>query len=80
MGVLPLSLEGDPAAAPAVGDELEVPGHPEGLEPGRVLEIRNLTRGNPWAAAHDLTADDIAIIRAGGLLGRLAAIPRGDAR
>ncbi len=82
-GVLPLRLA---RAADydrlSSGDELELPTLPEGLEPGRPLVVRNLTRGTQIVAVHDLSAREIAIARAGGLLPFIAGeahAPRRDA-
>jgi len=62
----------------AAGDELELPTVPHGLEPGRPLVLRNLTRGTQFDVRHDLDARAIAIARAGGLL-RFAAGFRAEA-
>ncbi|HEY2956210.1 MAG TPA: aconitase family protein [Candidatus Eisenbacteria bacterium] len=61
----------------AAGDELELPTLPHGLEPGRPLVLRNLTRGTQFDVRHDLDARGIAIARAGGLL-RFAAQYRAE--
>ena len=77
-GVLPLGI--DAGAAPGRlerGDELELPGMPESLVPGRPLTARNLTRGTHLTLAHDLSARDIAILRAGGLLSFVVGHARG---
>jgi aconitate hydratase len=68
-GVLPLRLrlESDYHAL-AAGDELEIPGLPETLEPGKPLVVRNLTRASQHTLPHDLGAREIELIRAGGLL------------
>ncbi len=68
-GVLPLRFT-RPADFERLGsgDELELPTLPEGLEPGRALVVRNLTRGTQFIVAHDLGAREIAVVRAGGLL------------
>jgi aconitate hydratase len=70
-GVLPLLLasDGDYENLEA-GDELEIPGLPEALEPDRPLVVRNLTRGSQFAVQHRLDARELEIVRAGGLLGR----------
>jgi hypothetical protein len=62
----------------AAGDELELPTLPHGLDPGRPLVVRNLTRGTQLDVRHELDARAIAIIRSGGLL-RYAAAFRGQA-
>lgn len=73
-GVLPLRF-----AVPAhrrdigVGDELEIPGLPEGLEPGFPLVVRNLTRGTQFTVKHDLNSREVSTVLAGGLLGRALA-------
>ena len=77
-GVLPLVLAspGDGVEL-KTGDELEITGLPEGLEPGRPLVIRNLTRAMQVIVNHDLDARAIEIVRAGGLLALVrAAAPR----
>ena len=50
------------------GDELELPGLPEALVPGHPLTARNLTRGTHLTLGHDLSAREIAVLRAGGSL------------
>ena len=68
-GILPLRLahEADLRAIEP-GDELEIPGLPEALAPGKPLVVRNLTRGSQYTPQHDLAPRDIAILEAGGLL------------
>lgn len=58
---------------PRQGDELEIPGLPEVLEPNRPLSVRNLTRGAQFTLHHDLSFREIEMVRAGGLLGTIAA-------
>jgi aconitate hydratase len=50
------------------GDELEIPGLPGALEPGKPLTVRNLTRGSQYTVAHRLDVRGIDWLRAGGLL------------
>ncbi|MEK7330366.1 MAG: aconitate hydratase, partial [Candidatus Eisenbacteria bacterium] len=71
-GVLALRFAGgtDPDG-PRQGDELEIPGLPEVLEPNRPLAVRDLTRGAQFTLHHDLTLREIEMVRAGGLLGVL---------
>lgn len=57
----------------AAGDELELPTLPHGLDPGRPLVVRNLTRGTQLDVRHDLDARAIAIAKSGGLLRYAAA-------
>jgi aconitate hydratase len=73
-GILPLAfaMPGD-AHEIAAGDELEIPGLPEGLEPRKPLVIRDLTRGTQVLARHDLGVRELEMIRAGGLLAALRA-------
>lgn len=73
-GILPLAfaMPGD-AHEIAAGDELEIPGLPEGLEPRKPLVIRDLTRGTQVLARHDLGARELEMIRAGGLLATMRA-------
>jgi aconitate hydratase len=65
-GVLPLVLERDPhGAILREGDELELPGLPGALEPGKPLTVRNLTRGSQCTVAHRLELRAIERLRAG---------------
>ena len=68
-GVLPLRflVETDRTAI-RDGDELEIPGLPEALEPNKPLVARNLTQGAQYTFHHDLSPGDIAVVRAGGLM------------
>jgi aconitate hydratase len=68
-GVLPLSF-GRPVDldAFAAGEEIELPTLPHGLEPGRPVAVRNLTRGTQLDVRHDLDGRAVAIARGGGLL------------
>ena len=50
------------------GDELEIPDLPDGLEPGKPLVVRNLTQGAQYTLHHDLDAEGVREVRAGGLL------------
>jgi len=50
------------------GDELEISDLPEGLEAGKPLVVRNLTRGAQYALHHDLDTAGMEVLRAGGLL------------
>jgi aconitate hydratase len=73
-GGLPLTFANEAAfAALHVGDELEVPTLPEGLEPHRPLVVRNLTQGTQLALRHDLSAREIAVVLVGGLMGGVRA-------
>jgi aconitase A len=73
-GVLPLTFaRATDLEAVAPGDELELPTLPHGLEPGRPLVVRNLTRGTQMDVRHDLDARAVAIARGGGLLRYAAA-------
>jgi aconitate hydratase len=68
-GVLPLRLRSDADHAElATGDELEIPDLPEGLETGKPLVLRDLTRGSQLALDHDLEPREVELVRAGGLL------------
>jgi aconitate hydratase len=60
-----------------VGDELEIPDLPEGLEPGKPLVVRDLTRGAPCTVHHDLDESGVMELRAGGLLAALRGRRRG---
>jgi aconitate hydratase len=75
-GVLPLEFvnEGD-ARAVAAGDELEIPGLPEALAPGRALVVRNLTQGTQYTVRHPLAARDVDRLAVGGLLAALRPAP-----
>jgi aconitate hydratase len=68
-GVMPLLLKrhAEPGTLER-GDELELPGLPEALVPGHPLTARNLTRGTHLTLGHDLSAREIAVLRAGGSL------------
>ena len=71
-GVLALRFGGDADAAMiGVGDELEIPDLPEGLEQGKPLVVRNLTRGLQLTVHHDLDEQEVASVRRGGLLATL---------
>jgi aconitate hydratase len=73
-GILALRFapDSDPAGFDA-GDELEIPGLPEVLEPNRPVALRDLTHGGQITLHHDMTAREIEMARAGGLL----AVTRG---
>ena len=71
-GVLTLRFaRGEEQEGPRVGDELEIPGLPEVLEPNRPLTVRDLSRGAQFALHHDLTRRQIEMVRAGGLIGMI---------
>jgi len=73
-GILPLAFaSATDRTGVAAGDELEIPDLPEGLEPGRPLVVRNLTRGAQLTLRHDLDAREIETVRAGGVLRVIAA-------
>ena len=73
VGVLPLAFAvPEDYEALAQGDELEIPGLPESLEPEKPLVVRNLSQGTQYAVRHDLPPREIALLRAGGLLRDLA--------
>ena len=75
-GVIPFTVA---AEGPRRGDELEVAGLPEALAPGHPLDARDLTRGGHLGLAHDLSAREVAIVRAGGLAVFAArSRPRGE--
>lgn len=68
-GVLPLRFaRAADLDAFAAGDELELATLPHGLEPGRSLVVRNLTRGTQLDIRHDLDARDVVIAKSGGML------------
>jgi len=72
-GVLALRFAGRPdTEAPSEGDELEIPGLPDVLEPNRPLAVRDLTSGAQLSFHHDLGQREIEMVRAGGLVGALA--------
>jgi aconitate hydratase len=71
-GVLTLRAAAADLDGMRAGDELEIPGLPEVLEPNRPAAIRNLTRGAQAIVHHDLTAAEIAMVRAGGRLRMLS--------
>ncbi|HET9328700.1 MAG TPA: aconitase family protein [Candidatus Eisenbacteria bacterium] len=71
-GLLALRFVGDEDAAMiGLGDELEIPDLPEGLEQGKPLVVRNLTRGLQVTVHHDLDEQEVAAVRRGGLLATL---------
>jgi aconitate hydratase len=71
-GVLALRFGTDrDAETVGAGDELEIPDLPEGLEPGKPLVVRNLTRGSSCTTYHDLDEDGAREVRAGGTLAAL---------
>jgi aconitate hydratase len=75
-GVIPFVVAAD---GPRQGDEVEVAGLPEALIPGHPVAARNLTRGVHLSLAHDLSAREIAILRAGGLTAfAVQSRPRGE--
>jgi aconitate hydratase len=75
-GVIPFTI---PADGPRRGDEVEVAGLPEALVPGHPIAGRDLTRGVHLSLAHDLSAREIAILQAGGLVAFAARSgPRGQ--
>jgi len=71
-GLLALRFGGDADAGTIeLGDELEIPDLPEGLEQGKPLVVRNLTRGLQVAMHHDLNEAEVTAVRRGGLLATL---------
>jgi aconitate hydratase len=62
-GVVPFVIAED---GPRRGHEVEMAGVPEALVPGHPVAGRDLTRGVHLSLAHDLSAREIAIVRAGG--------------
>ncbi|HKQ56422.1 MAG TPA: hypothetical protein VJY35_01025, partial [Candidatus Eisenbacteria bacterium] len=66
-GILPLRSDGHPSRLRR-GDELEIPGLPDGLERNKPLVVRNLTRGTQISLHHGLADREIEIVRTGGLL------------
>ena len=77
-GSLPLSFgRAADLEAFAAGDEVELPTLPHGLEPGRPLVVRNLTRGSQLDVRHELDARAVAVARSGGLLRYAAGLGGG---
>jgi len=71
-GVLPLVFSrARDADSIDPGDEIEIPGLPEALVPGRPLTVRNLTRASSFTLRHMLGEREIAYVRGGGLLAGL---------
>jgi len=77
---LRFAAESDRSAL-GLGDELEIPDLPDGLEEGKPLVVRNLTRGLQLAVHHDLDESEVDEVREGGLLAmvRRPANARGSA-
>jgi aconitate hydratase len=68
-GILPLVFAvPDDTEILSTGDEIEVPGLPETLEPNKPLVVRDLTRGGQVLVHHELGAREIEMVRVGGLL------------
>jgi aconitate hydratase len=65
-GVLPLAVAA--REAPVGGSTIELPGLPTALVPERDLSARDLTRGRMMTLAHERSAREVAMLRAGGLL------------
>jgi aconitate hydratase len=79
-GLLALRFAADlEATMIGLGDELEIPDLPEGLEQGKPLVVRNLTRGLQVTVHHDLDEAEVAVVRGGGLLAGLRREPVGVA-
>lgn len=71
-GILPLVL-GDEvdSAAFTVGDEWLIAGVRDALRSAGTITVRNLTRGTSFPVRHNLTARQVEIVLAGGLLNYL---------
>ena len=67
-GILPLEFGTLDAVAIEPGDELELPGGLEAIEPGAAVTVRNLTRGDQALFTHQLGEYAIAMLRAGGTM------------
>ncbi len=65
-GILPLEYGVRDAAAIEPGDELELPGGLDVIEPGAAVTVRNLTRGAQALFTHRLDEQALATLRAGG--------------
>ena len=80
-GVLPLTLT-DPNDWHhiAQGDVLCLPQVRQALRPGQPLEVQNQTKHATYGATHTLTARQVAIILAGGLLNLLREQHTGSSR
>jgi aconitate hydratase len=75
-GVVPFQLlRAADRAELAAGDEVELAGLPETLEPGGRTLARVLTRGARFHLAHDLDARESALVRLGGWMAAAAAAP-----
>lgn len=72
-GIIPFLFE-DEAAYDGIDllDELEVV-DVMNLAPGESLVVRNLTKGTSFTVGHTLDEEQVAVIKAGGLLKRIAA-------
>ena len=67
-GVLPLVASERDDRGLETGDELEMPGGFEAIEPGIPVTVRDLTRGTQLLLTHPLGPHEVVVLKAGGLL------------
>ncbi len=68
-GILPLTfVDAADYAAVQPGDALELPDARAALASGVLLTVRNLTQDAEYAVTHQLSARQIALVLAGGVL------------
>ncbi|MDP2936698.1 MAG: aconitate hydratase [Dehalococcoidia bacterium] len=72
-GILPLTIGYDDYLTLEQGDEIEVPDVREALKKGSQVPVRNIPTGREIAANHDLTAREVELLLAGGLLNYIRA-------
>ena len=71
-GILPLLAREREDRSLAPGDELEMPGGLEAVEPGVPVTVRDLTRGMQFLLNHPLGEHEVTLLRSGGILGQAA--------
>jgi len=73
-GILPLTfVEASDYDSVSQGDELEIPNVREAIKSGPEITVHNKSRGTQLKARHDLTARQLEIMLAGGMLNYIKA-------